>query len=235
MRLKVTSRQIDGETMETVTDFIFLGSTITGDSDCSHEMKGHLLLGRKAMVNLDRVLKIRDITLPTKVPIVKDIVFPIVMYGWELYHKESWELKNWCFRTVLLEKNLESPLDCKEIKPINPKENQPWIFIRRANAEAEAPILWPPDPKNWLIGKDRDAGKNWRQEEKETTEDEMVEWHHQLSGHEFEQTPETVKDREAWCAAVSGVSKSQTWLSDWTTTARSSGTQLFCHLKLIWF
>ena len=235
MRLKVTSWQIDGETVETVTDFIFLGSTIPGDSDCSHEMKGHLLLGRKAMVNLDRVLKIRDITLPTKVPIVKDIVFPIVVYGWELDHKESWELKNWCFRTVVLEKNLESPLDCKEIKPINPKENQLWIFIRRANAEAEASILWPPDPKNWLIGKDRDAGKNWRQEEKGTTEDEMVEWHHQLSGHEFEQTLETVKDREAWCAAVNGVAKSQTRLSDWTTTARSSGTQLFCHLKLIWF
>ena len=124
---------------------------------------------------------------------------------WELDHKESWELKNLCFQTVVLEKNLESPLDCKEIKPVNPKENQPWIFIGRTNAEAEVPILWSPDVKSWLTRKDLDAGKDWRQVEKGTSEDEMVEWHHQLNGHEFEQTPDTVKDREAWCAAVNRV------------------------------
>ena len=107
---------------------------------------------------------------------------------WELDHKESWALKNWCFWPVVLEKTLESPLDCKEIKPVNPKGNQSWIFTGKTDAEAEAPILWPPDAKNWLIGKDPDAGKDWRKEEKGTTQDEMVGWHHQLDGHEFEQT-----------------------------------------------
>ena len=105
---------------------------------------------------------------------------------WELDHKETWAPKNWCFWTVMLEKTLGSPLDCKEIKPVHPKGNQPWIFIGRT--EAEAPILWPSDAKSWLIGKDPDTGKDWRQEEKGMTEDEMVGWHHWLSGHEFEQT-----------------------------------------------
>ena len=105
----------------------------------------------------------------------------------ELDHKESWALKNWCFWTVVLEKTLESPLDCKEISPVNPKENQSWIFTGRTDAEAETPILWPPDAKNWLTGKDPDAGKDW--EVKGTTEDEMVGWHHWLRGHEFEQAP----------------------------------------------
>ena len=106
---------------------------------------------------------------------------------WELDHKEGWAPKNWCFWTVVLEKTLEGPLNCKEIQPVNPKGNQPWIFIGRTDAEAEAPILWPPDAKSWLTGKDPDAGKDRRQEEKGTTEDEMVGWHHQLNGHEFEQ------------------------------------------------
>ena len=136
---------------------------------------------------------------------------------WELDHKENWVPKNWCFSTVVLEKTLESPLDCKEIKPVNPKGNQPWILIRRTDAGAEAPELWPPNAKCSLIGKDPDAGKDWRQEEKGTTEDEMVIWHHQLNGHEFEQTPGK-NDREAWHAAVHGLAKSWTRLSDWTTT-----------------
>ena len=107
---------------------------------------------------------------------------------WELDYKESWAPKNWCFWTVVLEKTLESPLDCKErSNQVHPKGNQSWIFIGRTDAKAEALILWPPDVKNWLIGKDPDAGKDWRQEEKETTEDEIVGWHHQLDGHEFEQ------------------------------------------------
>ena len=108
------------------------------------------------------------------------------VWMWELAHKEGWELKNWCFQTVVLEKTLESPLDCKEIKPVNPKRNQPWIFIGRNDAKAEAAVLWFPDVKSWLIGKDPDAVKNWRKE-KGTTENEMVEWHHWLNGHEFEQ------------------------------------------------
>ena len=106
---------------------------------------------------------------------------------WELEHKESWGLKSWCFWTVVLEKTLESPLDCKEIKPVNPKGNQPWIFIWRTDAEAEAPILWPPDAKNWFIGKDPDGGKGWRQEEKGMTDDEMFGWYPWLDGRDFEQ------------------------------------------------
>ena len=138
------------------------------------------------MTNLDNFLKSRDITLPTKVCLVAAMVFPVVMYGCE-----SWTIKkvpkNWCFWTVVLEKTLEGPLDCKEFQPVHPKGNQSWIFIGRTDAEAETPILWPLDAKNWLIGKDPDAGKDWRQEEKVMTEDEMVGWHHGLDGHEFEQ------------------------------------------------
>ena len=119
------------------------------------------------MTNLDSILKSRDITLPTKVCLVKAMVFPVVMYGCE-----SWTIKkNWCFWIVVLEKILESPLDCKEIQSVHPKGNQSWIFIGRTDAEAETPILWPPDMKNWLIWKDSDAGKDWRQEEKGMTED----------------------------------------------------------------
>ena len=117
------------------------------------------------------------------------MVLPVVMYGCELDCGESWAPKNWCFSSVVLEKTLESPLDCNETKPVNPKGNQSWIFIGRTDAEAETPILWPPDVKNWLIGKDPDAGKGWRQEEKGMTEDKIVGWHHQLNGHEFEQAP----------------------------------------------
>ena len=143
----ITSWQIDGETMETVTDFTFLGSKITAD-DYSHEIKRHLLLGRKAMTNLDSILKSRDITLLTQVHLVKAMVFPVVMYGCE-----SWPIKKaecrgidafelWCWR------RLENPLDCREIQPVHPKGNQSGILIGRTDAEAETPILWPPNVKN---------------------------------------------------------------------------------------
>ena len=171
--------------METVIDFIFLGSKITADGDCSHEIKRCLLLGRKTMTKLDSILKSRDITLPTKVRLVKGFSSSHV-WMWKLDCKESWAPKNWCFWTVVLEKTPESPLDCKEIQPVHPKGNQPWIFTGRTDAEAETPILWPPDVKNWLIWKDPDAGKDWGQDEKGMTEDEMVGWHHWLNGHEFE-------------------------------------------------
>ena len=136
----------------------------------------------------------------------------------ELDHKKSWMLKNWCFWAVVLEKTLEGPLDCKEINPVNPKGSQPWIFIRRTDAEAEVPILWPPDAKSRLIRKDPDARKDWRQEEKGMTDDEIIAWHHWLNGHEFEQAPGDGEDREAWHEAVHGLSKSQTWLNSWTIT-----------------
>ena len=170
------------EIMETVTDFIFLGSKITVDGDCSHEIRRRLLLERKAMTNLDSILKSRDITLPTQVHQSKLWFSSGHVWMWELDYKESWALKNWGFWNVALEKTLKSPL---EIKPVHPKGNQSWIFIGRTDVEAETPILWPPDVKSWLIGKDPDPRKDWRQE-KGTTEDEIVRWHHRLSGHEFE-------------------------------------------------
>jgi len=149
----ITSWQIDGET---VTDFIFWGSKITVDGDCSHEIKRCLLLGRKAMANLDNVLKSRAITLLTKV--YQSYGFSSRhVWMWELDRKEGWTPKNWCFRSVVLEKTLESPLDGKEINPVNPKESQPWIFIGRTDAEAETPILQSPDVKNRLTGKGPDG------------------------------------------------------------------------------
>ena len=178
----ITSWQIEGKQWQTL---FWGGSKTTADGDCSHDIKRRLLLGRKAMSNLDRMLKSGDITLPTKVRLVKSYGFSSSrVWMWELDHQESWAPKKRCFWTVVLEETLESPLDCKELKPVNP--NQSWIFIGRTDVEAETPILWPPDVKNWLIGKDPDAGKGWRQEEKGTAEDEMVGWHHWLNGHEFE-------------------------------------------------
>ena len=177
------------------------------------------------MTNLDSVLKNRDITLLTKVGFSKAMVFPVVMYGCE-----SWTIKKaecqridafelWCWRRLM------SLLDCK-IKPVNPKGNKPWKFTGRTDAEAEAPMLWPPDVKSWFTGKDPDAGKDLRWEEKGTTEDEIVGWHHQLNKHNREQALEMVKDREAWHAAVQGVTNIRTWLSDWTTIAEIQNKNL---------
>ena len=139
---------------------LFLGGCkLTADGDYSHEIQRCVLHGRKALTILDSILKIIDITLLTKVHIVKAMVFPVVIWMWELDHKESWMLKNWCFSTVVLEKTLDSLLDCKEVKLINPKGNQSWIFIGRTDVEAEAAILWPPNAKYWLIRKDLMLGK----------------------------------------------------------------------------
>ena len=164
------------------------GSKITVDGDCSLDIKRHLLVGKKKpMTNLDSIWKNRDITSLIKIRMVKAMVFPVVMYRCEeLDSKECWALKNWCFWTVVLEKTPESPLDCKEIQRVYPKGSQSWIFIGRTTAEAVTPILWPLDARSWLIWKDPDAGKDCRQEEKGTTEEEMVGWHHLLNGCEFE-------------------------------------------------
>ena len=237
--------------METVRGFILGGSKITADGDCSHEIKRHLLLGRKAMTNLVKwkllnciwflvtqstiyslwnspgqntgvgSLSLLQGIFPTQglnpgLPHCRRILYQLSHQGsqprqhikkqrhcfankgpssqsygfssshvwmWELDYKGSWVLKNWCFWTMVLERILESPLDCKEIKRVNPKGNQSWIFIGRTDAEAETPILWPLEAKSWLTGKDPDARKDWRWEEKGTTEDEMVAWHHWLNGH----------------------------------------------------
>ena len=172
--------------MEIVTDFIFLGSKITADGDCSNEIKRNLFLGRKAMTNLDSILKSGDITLPTKIHIVRG---PVVMY-----RCESWTIKKaehqridafelWCWRRLL-----RAPWTARRSNQSTLKEINSWILIGSTDDEAEAPVLWPPDAKSRLIGKDPDAGKDGRQEEKGTTEDKMVGWHHWLKGHEVEQT-----------------------------------------------
>ena len=151
----ITSWQSGGEIMETVTDFILGGSKITADGDCSYETKRCLLLGRKAMTNLDSILKSRDITSSQTYVFSSSHV-----WIWDLDYKESWALKNWCFLTVVLEKTLESPLDCKEFQPVNPKGNQFWIFFGRTDAEAETPILWPSDAKKLAHWKYPNSGKD---------------------------------------------------------------------------
>ena len=194
----------------------FWGSKITADGYFSHEIKTRLLLGRKVMTNQDSILKSRDITLPTKVYLVKAMVFPVVMYGcksWTIKKAERWRIdafELWCW-----EKTLESPLDNKEIQPVHSKGNQSWIFIGRTNAEAETPILRPPDAKSWLIWKDPHAGKDWRPEEKGKTEDEMVRWHHWLK-----RTWVWVNSRSWWWTGKPGVLQStgsQRVRHNWTT------------------
>ena len=172
--------------MEIVTDFICLGSKITADGDCCHEIKT-LAPWKKNYDQPRQHIKKQRHYFANKGPSSQSYGFTSShVWMWELDYKESWALKNWCFWTVVLEKTLESPLDCKEIKSVNSKGNQSWIFIGSTAVEAKIPILWPPDAKNWLIGKDPDPEKDWRWEEKGMTEDEMVGWHHWLDGHEFE-------------------------------------------------
>ena len=207
---------IEGEKVEAEIDFLFLGSKTIEDGDYSHEIRRCLLFGRKAMTNLDKCIKWQRHHFANKGPYSQSYGFSRShVQMWVLDHKEGWVLNNWYSWSVVLEKTLESPLACKEIQAVSPKGNQPWIFIGRTDAEAEAPVLWPPDVKSWLLGKDPDAGKDWGQVEKETTEDEMVGWHHWFNRHEFEQILSGSRDRGGWCASAHGVEKTR--LSDWTT------------------
>ena len=175
----------------------------------------------QVMINLDSILKSRDHHFADKGPYSQRYgFFSSHVWMWELNPKEGWASKNWCFQVVVLKKTLESPLDSK-IKPVNIKGNQPWLFIETTDAEAETPVLRAPDANSWLIRKDPDAGKDWRLEEKGTTQDELVGWDHQLNEHEFEQTLGVGEGQgRAWRAAVHGVEKSQTWLRDWMTAVR---------------
>ena len=231
----ITSWEIDGETVKTVSDFIFLGSKITADGDCSQEIKRCLLLGRKVMTNLDSILKSRDITLSPKVHLVKFSFSSSHVWMWELDCEESWALKNWCLWTVVLEKTLESLLDCKEIQTVHPEGNHSWIFLGMTDAEPETPILLSPDAKDWLTWKDPDAGKDWRQEEKGTTEDEMVGWHHWLNGHQLEQA---LGDDEGQgslvCCSPWGCKESKR-LSNWTTTINVELSDDRWFYKTIWY
>ena len=180
----ITSWEIDGESVETV---FWGGSKITADGDCSHEIKRCLLLGRKVRTNLDKHIKKQRHSFANKGPSSQGYGFSSGhVWMWELDCGECWAPKNWCLWTVVLEKTLESPLDCKEIQPVHSKGDLFWVFFGRNDAEAETPVPWPPHAKSWLIGKDSDAGRHWGQEEKGTTEDEMAGWHHWLDGRESE-------------------------------------------------
>jgi len=172
--------------MKTVIDFIILGSKITADGDCNHEIKRCLVLGRKVMTNLDSILKSRHYFTNKGLSSQSYGFSSTHVWKWELDYKESWAPKNWSFLTGVLERTLESPLDCKEIQPVHLKGDQSWIFIGRTEAAVDTPSIWPPDTKNWLIWKGPDVGKDWRQEEKRTTEEEMIRSHHRLDAHEFE-------------------------------------------------
>ena len=195
--------QIDGENLEVVTYFLSLGSKITADGDCSHKIKRHLVPGKKAMTKLDSILKSRDMKFVNKGPFSQGFGFSSSrVWMWELDHKEGSAPKNWCFQIVVLEKALESSWHCKEIQPVSPKGNQSRIFIGRT--ESKAPILWPSDVKSWLIGKDHDAGKDWRQEKREWQRMRWLDGIINSMDMSMRKLQDIVKNREALCAAIHG-------------------------------
>ena len=201
-----------------MTDLFFLGSKITVDGDCSHETRRRLLLGRKTMTSLNSVLKSRDITRPTKVCIIKARFFPVVTYGFESCTVKKGRMpKNWCFWIVVLENTPESPLDSREMKPVNLKRNQPWILVGRTDAEAEALVLWSSGANSRLIGKIPDAGKHWGQKEERVSENEMSGWHHQCNGCELGQTSGDGEGQVSLVCCSPWSRKESDTTRDWTT------------------
>ena len=214
----IISWQIDGGKVETVVNFIFLGPKITADGDCSHEIKT-LAPWKESYDKPRQYIKKQRHHFADQGPYSQIYGFSSSHVGiWEMDHNEGWAPTNWCFWITVLEKTPENPLDCKEIKLINPKGNQSWIFIRRTDAEAEVPILWPLEVKSWLTRKDSDAGKDQGQKEKGATEDEMIGHHHRFNGHEFEQTLGDNEGQGSPMPCNPWGQKSWTWLSEWTTT-----------------
>ena len=232
-----------GETMWQCQTLFWGAPKITADTDCNHEIKRHLLLGRKAMTNLDSILKSRDITLLTKVCLVKAMAFPVATYGCERWTIKKTECQRidafelWCWRRLLRVPWTARRSNKSVLKEISPEYSLEGLMLKlklqysgigRTDAEAEAPVLWPGDVKNWLIRKDPDAGKDWRQEEKGMTEDELVGWHHRLNGYEFGQALGVGEDRKAWHAAVREVTKNRTWLNNWTEVIRTRKVSFVC-------
>ena len=214
----ITSWEIDGETVETVSDFIVLGSQITADGDCSHEIKRHLSLGRKAMSNLESILEKQRHHFVATGSYSQSYSFSCSrVWMWELDHEEGWAPKKWCFCTVVLEKTIESHLDSKEVKPGSPQGIQSWIFFGRTDARAEALIFWPPDVKSRLFVKEPDVGKDWGQEEKGRQRMRWLDDTFDSMDMCLSKLWEIVRDREDSHAAVLTVARSLTWLSDWTT------------------
>ena len=215
----ITSWQTDEEIMETVTGFILLGSKITADGDHRHEIKKHLGKTEKPRWHIKK----QSHHFADKGPHSPSFGFSNShVWIWELDYRESWIPKNRWFWTMVLEKTLECVLDSKEFKEVNPKENQSWIFIGRSDAEVEAPIPWSPNGKSWLIGRDPDSKKDWGEEEEGTTVEKMVEWHCELNGQEFEQTPGGSEGQGSLVCCNHGISKSWTQISNWTTIKDST-------------
>ena len=232
---RIPSWQTEGEKLETIADFISLGSKITVDGDCNHDIKTLAPCKESYERPPKQHSKSQRYHFVNTGPHSQSYCFSSsLVWMWELDNKESWMLNNWCFWTMVLEKTLESPFNFKEIQPVYPKGNQHWTFIGRTDAEAETPTLWAPDVKKWLTGKDPDAGKDWRREEKGTAEDEMVRWHHWLDQHESEQAP-GVDDGQGSLACFSPWGHKESDMTEWLNWTEFLGFNLSSYFSSVCF